>query len=394
MKRLGWMVFGALSVVAGGVLATPGVSDSVYGLIERGAAIAAGSGGAISGDSCLFDNNGVQCAYPTTDVAPSATVLSSHSASPLGSTNKTGSNLQINAGWPTLSSTAVQANCGAADTFVITGQTGGVYTTKTCTRHATTNDATNFTCGSTNAEMATNVAACLGTYTGVASCANAAGCTKFTGVDGTFYLYPDATEPSAWLDTLEIGGGADHGVVTLGTEGLIALGSSLRLHGHSSTTLPALHFDVTGATNTGFNHLSGDSWRFVVDGSAALDLGSTITFRNTAININVVPMTNIAGQQLYSTAGVVAADATTFDPDAYTYWLTSANAAPTALTDFTTPTPGQMVMLCGGSATNSTTIADSGNFNLSGAMTLGLDDCIMLFVQADNDYIELWRVNN
>ncbi len=40
------------------------------------------------------------------------------------------------------------------------------------------------------------------------------------------------------------------------------------------------------------------------------------------------------------------------------------------------------------------TIADSGNFNLTGSWTAGFDDVLVLFVQADNDYIEVFRADN
>lgn len=73
-------------------------------------------------------------------------------------------------------------------------------------------------------------------------------------------------------------------------------------------------------------------------------------------------------------------------------WVNDSGA--TAITDLDNPTVGKMVYLTGGSATNSSTIADSGNFNLTAAMTLGLDDVICLYVQADNDYIEMFRSNN
>ncbi len=71
-----------------------------------------------------------------------------------------------------------------------------------------------------------------------------------------------------------------------------------------------------------------------------------------------------------------------------------ANAGPTAITDLDDPQVGQIVHICGTSATNSSTLADSGNFALTGAMTFGVDDCLTLWVQADNDYLELSRAVN
>lgn len=104
--------------------------------------------------------------------------------------------------------------------------------------------------------------------------------------------------------------------------------------------------------------------------------------------------TVLAGWLAAEVAGTIAADDTTPDVAGATVWTTSANTGATAITDLDNPSPRSIVIICGGSATNSSTIADSGNFNLSGAFTAGLDDCIALYVQADNDYVELYRVNN
>lgn len=90
----------------------------------------------------------------------------------------------------------------------------------------------------------------------------------------------------------------------------------------------------------------------------------------------------------------IAADDTTPDVSGAVVFTTSANSGATAITDIDSPSPGQMVTICGGSDTNSSTIADSGNFNLSAAFTANADDCITLYVVADNDYIEVSRVNN
>ena len=73
---------------------------------------------------------------------------------------------------------------------------------------------------------------------------------------------------------------------------------------------------------------------------------------------------------------------------------TSSNTGATAITDLDNPVVGSIVCIVGGSATNSSTIADSGNFALSAAFTAGLDDNICLYVQADNDYIEMSRTDN
>ena len=75
-------------------------------------------------------------------------------------------------------------------------------------------------------------------------------------------------------------------------------------------------------------------------------------------------------------------------------FITSSNTGATAIVDLDDPTTGQIIIIIGGSNTNSSTIADAGNFNLSAAWTASLDDILVLFVKADNSYIEISRSNN
>jgi len=90
----------------------------------------------------------------------------------------------------------------------------------------------------------------------------------------------------------------------------------------------------------------------------------------------------------------IAADDATPDVSEGNIFVTSVNTGATAITDLDNPVIGQIIYIVGGSNTNSSTIADSGNFNLSASWTASLDDVLILLVQADNDYIELGRVNN
>ena len=92
--------------------------------------------------------------------------------------------------------------------------------------------------------------------------------------------------------------------------------------------------------------------------------------------------------------GTIAADDVTPSMSNGTHFTTSANTGATAITDLDDPVVGETYYIIGGSNTNSSTFADSGNFNLSASWTASLDDVLILYVQADNDYIELGRVNN
>lgn len=74
-------------------------------------------------------------------------------------------------------------------------------------------------------------------------------------------------------------------------------------------------------------------------------------------------------------------------------FVTSSNSGATAITQYDNARTGQFIIVIGGSNNNSSTMADSGNFRLSGAMTLGLDDTITLYYNGIV-WIELARTNN
>jgi hypothetical protein len=98
--------------------------------------------------------------------------------------------------------------------------------------------------------------------------------------------------------------------------------------------------------------------------------------------------------QLYTAPKTIADGDATPSVAGGNIFTTSENTGATEITDLDDPIAGQTVTIIGGSDTNSSTIADGGNFNLSGAWTASLDDVLILYVQADNDYIEIGRVDN
>jgi len=99
--------------------------------------------------------------------------------------------------------------------------------------------------------------------------------------------------------------------------------------------------------------------------------------------------------RLIHAVGTLGDTDTTPDVAGGNLFVSQDNTGATAITDLDNPVAGQTVTICvGGTPTNAPTIADGGNFNLSANWTPGLDDCITLLVQADNDYIELSRVDN
>jgi hypothetical protein len=89
-----------------------------------------------------------------------------------------------------------------------------------------------------------------------------------------------------------------------------------------------------------------------------------------------------------------AADDATPDVSGGTIFETPANSGATAITDLDNPVVGSVITIIIGNAGNPSTIADAGNFNLSAAWNPGLDDSITLYIQADNDYVEIGRSDN
>lgn len=143
------------------------------------------------------------------------------------------------------------------------------------------------------------------------------------------------------------------------------------------------------STNTGGN---GGS-HFYAGGTAGT--GATANGRNGTVNIGSTDDTTSQGYVKISYNKItIAADDTTPDVRYSSWFVTSANSGATAITDLDNPTVGQTVCIYGGSSTNASTIADSGNFKLTAAMTLNLYSNICLYVVADNNYMEISRSVN
>jgi len=95
-----------------------------------------------------------------------------------------------------------------------------------------------------------------------------------------------------------------------------------------------------------------------------------------------------------ATAGAVllAAGATAPDADLGNYFITSANAGATAITDITNAVAGVVYKIQGGSASNATTIANSGDFVLTANITLNVGVWIEVEKSAvDGKFYEIRR---
>lgn len=149
--------------------------------------------------SLRYDLDGVQSCMYTANALPAAVNFLGRDASPVATgANQSGGEAHIGGGEGTNTVACTVANCSATDTVTLTIDG----TNQVCTAVAAAPTSVQFLCGATDAACATNLAVCLNAKTGYASCAGA-GCTLFTGVAGTAYVYRDPTEPSGYsLDML------------------------------------------------------------------------------------------------------------------------------------------------------------------------------------------------
>ena len=92
--------------------------------------------------------------------------------------------------------------------------------------------------------------------------------------------------------------------------------------------------------------------------------------------------------------GTIADNDATPDVDGGEVWTYAGSANSVTVTDLDNPKVGAIYRIVGNSDTYTITINDSGNFNLSANFVGGVDDVLTIYVQADNDYIEISRSDN
>lgn len=127
------------------------------------------------------------------------------------------------------------------------------------------------------------------------------------------------------------------------------------------------------------------TWVFDEDEKPDGKHGVTFTFtRNGAYN-----------SALYKGAvtnnNVFAADDATPSVADGSIFMTGDNTAATAITDLDDVVVGSQITILGGGGTNASTIDNSGYYSLSAAWTATVGTYIVLYVRADNDYVELER---
>lgn len=107
-------------------------------------------------------------------------------------------------------------------------------------------------------------------------------------------------------------------------------------------------------------------------GDFVLAKGNLIRLRGLADGKAIEISRTVSGATSSVEEVLLAADATTADAALGTLFVTSANTGATAITNIENAVPGEKYTIKGGSATNATTIANGGNFLLTGAITLNV----------------------
>ena len=116
---------------------------------------------------------------------------------------------------------------------------------------------------------------------------------------------------------------------------------------------------------------------------------------------NFTPLLGCTRRDDRNSLGIIPPEVSTFTADDLTpsvlnshICLTVANTGATAITQLDDGVAGQQIIICGQSNTNPSTIADSGNFKLNGAITLNLNTNINLVTHDGTTWNEISRSVN
>lgn len=183
--------------------------------------------------------------------------------------------------------------------------------------------------------------------------------------------------------------------------GLYFVQETSSLNNETGMIFEALTTDVTG-TSEDFDFVlklmaagAAAAEKFRVTSTGVVTLVNAATLDNSTNGTLAIaePTIYINGAMKNKECTIADGDATP-DVAGCRVMKTSSNTGATAITDLDNPVVGSFVTIVGGSATNSSTIADSGNFSLTGAFTAGLNDTLTLYIVADNNYAEVSRADN
>lgn len=127
------------------------------------------------------------------------------------------------------------------------------------------------------------------------------------------------------------------------------------------------------------------TWAFDEDEKPDGKQGITFTFTRNGAFVSALYKGTVSNNNVFT-----ADDATPSVADG-SIFMTGDNVSATAITDLDDVVVGSSITILGGGGTNASTIANSGNFTLTAAWTATVGSYIVLYVRADNDYVELER---
>ena len=165
------------------------------------------------------------------------------------------------------------------------------------------------------------------------------------------------------------------------------LGSSEKLKiGSDGTTT------VTGATT--FSSTATVTGATTLSSTLGVGGATTMTGALTVNNDTTTTGSVTVGKALIHKVITLAAGATAIDAATGDVFVTQANSGSTAIVSISNPTAGQIITLVGGSSTNASTVADSGNFKLTGAFTANANDTLTLLIVDATTFVEIGRADN
>lgn len=163
----------------------------------------------------------------------------------------------------------------------------------------------------------------------------------------------DATPSLSEHNALKIGGNNTTGTDITNFDNAVA-GQTVYIYCDDATNAPTIknNTNIVLATGADFTMAKGDKLTLIYTGTKFMEYSRTI-----------------AAETTLESKVTLAAGATTADAALGTWFVTVANAGATAFTNITNAVAGETYTLEGGSSTNATTVAASGNFLLTGSFT-------------------------
>ena len=202
------------------------------------------------------------------------------------------------------------------------------------------------------------------------------------GTDGSLGITSSASSQLAWLFirndiskdlTFRVYGSGRTGTIL---SQALAASSFITNSGHELTIGTIGQYD--------FNLGTHDTTRMTIDKDGNVGIGTDAPTHA----LEIVGNTYTNGTHIQGTGTIADNDATP-DISGADVWTYGGSANSVTITDLDNPVIDAVYTIIGNSDVHTVTINDGGNFNLTGNLTLGADDNVKIYVQADNDYIQV-----